>query len=263
MRLSLADYVLSSVLLALIFASPLNLRRRQYLNGSPEYYVANANVTAVGSANELNQDTQPLPQINSTYLPAALTKALHLNFTDAISRFHPNGTYKNTLELPDIDSNNFTGCRYWPQLGQRIQIQVFKWFTSKTSTSELSFWVHDPSHGFYEHCINNALPGWNLLQTYVMSPCLNDNITWELQDTDASTLVIREYIECRGGFSWSPSKPLAPSGYRSTGSQMTGLTGPGKKRKREVSPLLGLGDVRRVLTEQILGGRNMTGDQRV
>ncbi|KAL8773935.1 MAG: hypothetical protein Q9209_001365 [Squamulea sp. 1 TL-2023] len=198
MRPSLADYLLSSVLLALVFAAPVDFLRRQYLNGSPEYYVANANITAVGSANELNQDTQPLPQINSTYLPAALTKALQLNFTDAISRFHRNGTYKNTLELPDIESKNFTGCRYWPQIGQRIQIQVFKWFTSKTSTSELSFWVHDPSHGFYEHCINNALPGWNLLQTYVMSPCLNDNITWELQGTDASTLVIREYIECRG-----------------------------------------------------------------
>ncbi|KAL9618537.1 MAG: hypothetical protein Q9204_008390, partial [Flavoplaca sp. TL-2023a] len=197
MRTSLQNYVLFSILAVQVFASPLHLRRRQYLNGAWEYYGV-GNISAIGSGNELNQDTQPLPFINSTNLPIALTKALLLNVTDAISHFHPNGSYIDTLELPDIDGRNFTGCRHWPHIGQRIHVRTLKWFTSTTSTSELSFWVHDIAHGFYDHCINVVPPGWDLLQTYIMTPCLNNNITFELQGSDASMLVIREYIECRG-----------------------------------------------------------------
>ncbi|KAL8844099.1 MAG: hypothetical protein Q9176_001505 [Flavoplaca citrina] len=142
---------------------------------------------------------KPTAQMVDLHQPTiALTKALLLNVTDAISHFHPNGSYVDTLELPDIDGKNFTGCRHWPHIGQRIHVRKLKWFTSTTSTSELSFWVHDIAHGFYDHCINVVPPGWDLLQTYVMTPCLNKNITFELQGSDASTLVIREYIECRG-----------------------------------------------------------------
>ncbi|KAL8866836.1 MAG: hypothetical protein Q9198_008741, partial [Flavoplaca austrocitrina] len=173
MRTNLQNYVTFSILLVHVFASPLHLRRRQYLNGAWEYYGV-GNMSAIGS--------------------------------DAISHFHPNGSYVDTLELPDIDGKNFTGCRHWPHIGQRIHVRKLKWFTSTTSTSELSFWVHDIAHGFYDHCINVVPPGWDLLQTYVMTPCLNKNITFELQGSDASTLVIREYIECRGFWALAEAK---------------------------------------------------------
>lgn len=123
MRSNLHCYILFLILSIQAFAPTFHLWREQYPNGAPKYYGA-GNLSAVGSGSELKQDTQPRPQINSTNLPIALTKALLLNFTDAISKFYPNGSYKNTLELPDIDSKNFAGCRRWPQIGQRTHVQV-------------------------------------------------------------------------------------------------------------------------------------------
>lgn len=84
------------------------------------------------------------------------------------------------------------------RLGQRIQVQPFKWFISTKSMSELSLRFDDPAHGIHEQCADKVRPGWNTLKTLVLSPCLNDNFTWELQGTDADTLVVRESIECRG-----------------------------------------------------------------
>lgn len=81
------------------------------------------------------------------------------------------------------------------RLGQRLQVQAFKWFISRQSANELPLWFDDPAH---EHCATRVPPGWNQLKTHVMSRYLIGNITWELQGTNADTLVIRESIECRG-----------------------------------------------------------------
>ncbi|KAI4242690.1 MAG: hypothetical protein L6R40_003911 [Gallowayella cf. fulva] len=196
MRLSTPIYLVLYILSAHPFSPPIRQSRRDYSNPAPAVYIG----AAKRSGNEVNPDTRPPPQFNSNDSSVALTKALQLNFTDALSKFHPNGSYKNTLELPDINNSNLSEsnrCR-WPQIGQRIQIQVYKQFISKTSSSHLSFWVHDQSNGLHEHCVNNVPPGWNLLQRYLMMPCLNNNITWELQGEDASLLLIREYIGCKG-----------------------------------------------------------------
>lgn len=84
------------------------------------------------------------------------------------------------------------------RLGQRIPVPGFQEFTSTKSMSELSLRFDDPGHGFHEQCVTRVPLGWKHLKTHVMSRCLIGNITWELQGTDADTLVIRESIECRG-----------------------------------------------------------------
>ncbi|KAL8796580.1 MAG: hypothetical protein Q9182_007344 [Xanthomendoza sp. 2 TL-2023] len=185
-------------------------QQHQTLATTPSDFIEPAN----RSGNEFNPDTRPLPAfINSTHLPSALTKALQLNFPSAISRFHPNGSYKNMFELPDTEPSSssrddegdssgseYQGCR-WPRIGQRIEVQVFTYFVSGTSTSRLSFWVLDPVLGIFEHCISVVPPGWKLLKTFVMMPCLDSErggnaLKWELragkkwEDMD---LVVREF----------------------------------------------------------------------
>lgn len=188
-------WLLCSALLAPGLGSPLLSWRRQHVGLQPAIYVGSVN----RSGSDLNSDTWPLPQVNSTNLPVALKKALHLNLTDELSRFYPNGSYANTFELPDINNKNYSDPHrcYWPQIGQRYQVQAFESFVSKTSMSRVSFWVNDESNGRYIKCVNDVPPGWNLLQTYVLIPCLSVAVAWELQGGNADILMIRSFYICK------------------------------------------------------------------
>ncbi|KAL8697949.1 MAG: hypothetical protein Q9201_006837 [Fulgogasparrea decipioides] len=222
----------------------------------------------------------PLPWINSTNLPVALTKALQLNLTSELSKFHANGSYVDIWELPDINNKNYSDpyrC-YWPHIGQRYQMQAYESFVSKTSSSQLSFWINDESNGRYVHCNGQAPPGFNLLRTYVNTPCLNDNFNWKLVGPNADTLVVHATYGCKDYWAFAEAKvaintvcapildgtqcktpqysffpivsvtffrnysflqlPVAPGGYRSIGAQETGLTGPRRKKKRRRRGLL-------------------------
>ena len=153
------------------------------------------------SEDPLNTDSLPHPEIKSTVMRTALTKALSLNVTKALSRLHPNNTWKNNWELPEFEYKNSTGSSkcYWPQVGQRWQIQKYKTFTSRSSQSTLEFWFSNSNPGpggTYQKCNTAVPPGWNVLQPYILWECLNESIAFELRDTD--TLVLRQGIDCKG-----------------------------------------------------------------
>ncbi|KAL9593047.1 MAG: hypothetical protein Q9179_006140 [Wetmoreana sp. 5 TL-2023] len=271
MQLNVQHYIIGSLILARSLAHPFPPWRRQLVAYQP--------AIAIGSDNR-SQDTVPLPWINSTNLPVALTKALQLNLTSELSKFHANGSYVDIWELPDINNKNYSDpyrC-YWPHIGQRYQMQAYESFVSKTSSSQLSFWINDESNGRYVHCNGQAPPGFNLLRTYVNTPCLNDNFNWKLVGPNADTLVVHATYGCKDYWAFAEAKvaintvcapildgtqcktpqysffpivsvtffrnysflqlPVAPGGYRSIGAQETGLTGPRRKKKRRRRGLL-------------------------
>ncbi|KAL8872863.1 MAG: hypothetical protein Q9174_001572 [Haloplaca sp. 1 TL-2023] len=259
-----AQYLFWILLAVEICASPLPQSKRQNVPYDPAIIVG-----SVGPDVNI-----PLSWINSTRLPVALTKTLQLNITQELSRFNHNGSYKDLWELPDINNKNFKDPNrcYWPQLGQRYQLQVYKTFVSKTSSSTLSFWINDESNGRYVHCVNDAPRGFNLLRTYVMIDCLENIVAWELRGEQADSLLIQSVYECKGFFALAeaevkldtvcapildgtqcqtpiypyfpitsivfaksytgPYTPLPPSGFRSMGSPLAELRGTAKRRKR-------------------------------